>query len=128
MTSKRVIRTDAAPATIGPYSQAIVAGDLVFVSGQIPLDPSTGEVVPGGVEDQVRRILDNLGAILKAAGSGMDRVVRTTVFMADLKEFPRMNEVYRGYFPSDPPARSTVEVSALPKGVRVEIDAIAMVE
>ncbi len=127
MTSKRVIRTDAAPAAIGPYSQAIAAGNLVFVSGQIPLDPATGEVVPGSVEDQVRRILDNLGAILKAAGSGMDRVVRTTVFMADLGEFPRMNEIYRGYFASDPPARSTVEVSALPKGVRVEIDAIAMV-
>ena len=124
---KKIISTSEAPAAIGPYSQGIVFGNLVFVSGQIPLDPKTGEVVAGGIEEQVKRILDNLAAILKASGSGMDRVVRTTVFMADLGEFPRMNEVYRTYFPSDPPARSTVGVSALPKGVRVEIDAIAMV-
>jgi 2-iminobutanoate/2-iminopropanoate deaminase len=127
MTPKRVIRTDAAPGAIGPYSQAVVAGNLLFVSGQIPLDPATGEVVPGGVEEQVKRILENLEAILKAAGSGLDRVVRTTVFLVDLGEFPRMNEVYRSYFPAEAPARTTVEVSALPRGVRVEIDAIAMV-
>ena len=127
MISRQMVKTSGAPAAIGPYSQGIAAGGFLFVSGQIPLDPATGVMVQGDVRVQVIRVLDNLKAILEEAGSGMERVVRTTVYLADLREFMEMNEVYRRYFAADPPARSTVEVSALPQGARVEIDAIACV-
>ena len=127
MISRQMVKTSGAPAAIGPYSQGIAAGGFLFVSGQIPLDPATGVMVQGDVRVQVIRVLDNLKAILEEAGSGMERVVRTTVYLTDLREFMEMNEVYRGYFAADPPARSTVEVSALPQGARVEIDAIACV-
>jgi len=127
MTDRNVVVTSGAPAAIGPYSQGIVAGGLLFVSGQIPLDPRTGQLAPGGIEEQVTRVLENLKAILDSAGSSLGRVVRTTVYLTDLAEFPRMNEVYRSYFSADPPARSTVQVCALPKGARVEIDLIARV-
>ncbi len=123
---KTAISTDRAPAAIGPYSQAVRAGGFVFCSGQIPLDPATGEVVDGGIEAQTRRVLENLAAVLAAAGTGLDRVVKTTVFLADMGEFAAMNAVYAGFFPADPPARAAVEVSALPKGVRVEIEAVAV--
>lgn len=122
---KRIIATDRAPKAIGPYSQAVDLGDLVFCSGQIPLDPATGQVVGGGIEAQTEQVLRNLEGVLQAAGLTMADVVRTTVFLIDLGEFPTMNEVYARRFPEAPPARSTVQVVALPKGVRVEIDAIA---
>ncbi len=122
---KRIVSTDLAPKAIGPYSQAVDLGDLVFCSGQIPLDPATGQAVEGGIEAQTERVLRNLEAVLKAAGLTTGDVVRTTVFMTDLGEFPKMNEVYARCFPEAPPARSTVQVAALPKGARVEIDAIA---
>ena len=127
MTGRSAVKTPGAPAAIGPYSQGIVAAGFVFVSGQIPLNPATGELASEDIGEQVARVLENLKAVLESAGSGMNRVVRTTVYLADLGEFPKMNEVYRRYFGADPPARSTVGVSALPKGARVEIDAIAMV-
>ncbi len=123
---KTAISTDRAPAAIGPYSQAVRAGGLVFCSGQIPLDPATGKVVDGGIEAQTRRVLENLAAVLAAAGTGLDRVVKTTVFLADMGEFAAMNAVYAGFFPAGPPARAAVEVSALPRGVRVEIEAVAV--
>jgi 2-iminobutanoate/2-iminopropanoate deaminase len=128
MTAQSVVKTHSAPAAIGPYSQGIVAGGFLFVSGQIPLDPATGEMIQGDIGHQVRRVLENLNAILIEGGAGMDRVVRTTVYLLDLGEFPKMNEVYREYFGANPPARSTVGVAALPRGARVEIDAIARVE
>ena len=122
---KTVIRSSSAPAPVGPYSQAIRSGGLVFCAGQVPLDPATGELVPGGIEEQTRRVLDNIGAVLAAAGLGFDAVVKTTIYLSDLSDFSAMNAVYAGYFPSDPPARSTVQVAALPRGARVEIEAIA---
>jgi len=125
MPKFRVVRTSSAPGAIGPYSQAIAAGGFLFVSGQIPLDPGTGRPVDGGIAEQVERVLENLKAVLQAGGAGMETVVKTTVYLTDLSEFPGMNEVYARYFGSDPPARTTVQVSALPKGVKVEIDAIA---
>ncbi len=123
---KRIIRTDEAPAAIGPYSQAVViSGGLVFTAGQIALDPVSGSVVPGGIGEQTARVLENLSAVLRAAGTDLSRVVKTTVFLADMGEFAAMNEVYARYFPGDSPARSTVQVSRLPRDVRVEIEAIA---
>ena len=124
---RKVVRTAGAPSAIGPYSQAVSEGGFLFLSGQIPLDPATGEMVSGDIETQAARVLENLKAILEAAGGGLGSVVRTTVFLVDLGEFGRMNEVYARYFPADPPARSTVQVSALPRGARVEIDAIAWI-
>jgi 2-iminobutanoate/2-iminopropanoate deaminase len=115
-----------APKAIGPYSQAIRAGSLLFLSGQIPLDPTTGNVVPGDIAVQTARVLDNVSAVLKAAGAGFSNVVRTTVFLADMNEFAAMNEVYGKYVVHPPPARSTVQVARLPKDVRVEIDVIAV--
>ncbi len=125
---KREIRSDGAPSAIGPYSQGVRAGGLVFISGQIPVDPSTGELVDGGVGEQTRRALENLGAVLEAAGAGFDHVVRTTVYMTDISIFKEMNKVYGEFFSPPYPARATVEVSRLPKGAAVEIDAVALVE
>jgi len=122
---RQAIETDGAPAAIGPYSQAVRAGSLLFVSGQIPLDPATGEVVEGDVAAQTHRVMQSLGAILEAAGAGFDHVVRTTIYLTDLRAFSEVNEVYGGYFDDPAPARATVEVAALPKGVEVEIDAVA---
>ena len=122
---KQIISTEQAPKAIGPYSQATVHGGLVFVSGQIPLDPATGQTVAGSIEAQTRRVLENLRAVLEAAGSSLGAVVRTTVYLKDMAEFPAMNAVYGEFFSENPPARSTVEVARLPRDVRVEIDAIA---
>lgn len=121
--------TDGAPAPVGPYSQAIVHAGLVFASGQIPLDPKTGKIVQGSIEAQTERVLENLRAVLEASGSGLERVLRTTVYVTDLTLFARVNQVYARFFHFDPPpARATVEVSALPLGALVEIDAIAFIE
>jgi 2-iminobutanoate/2-iminopropanoate deaminase len=125
MTTGRVVKTAQAPAAIGPYSQGIVAGGFLFVSGQIPLDPATGQMVTGDVGAQVAQVMENLKAILEAAGGTLAAVVRTTVYLADLEDYPKMNEVYGKYFTVDPPARSTVEVAGLPRGARVEIDVMA---
>ena len=123
---KHAIATSDAPGAIGPYAQAVQAGGLVFVSGQIPLDPATGQVVEGDVAAQAERVLKNVGAVLGAAGLGYDDVVRTTIFLVDLADFATVNETYRRFFRTPFPARSTVEVSALPRGAKVEIDAIAV--
>ncbi len=127
---KKPISTQSAPRAIGPYSQAVEArGErTVYLSGQIPLDPATGELVPGGIEEQTARVLENLGAVLAAAGAGFEHVVKTTVFLIDMAEFQKMNEVYARAFAQVPPARSTVQVSALPRGARVEIEAIAVLD
>lgn len=124
---KEVIATERGPKAIGPYSQAIRSNGFVFVSGQIALDPRTQEIVPGDIRQQTERVLENLKGIVEAAGSGLDKVVRTTVFLADMNEFTAMNEVYAKYFSGQPPARSTVQAVRLPRDVRVEIDAIAVV-
>lgn len=122
---REAISTPHAPGAIGPYSQAIRCGHLLFVSGQIPLDPLTGALVTGGVADQTERVLQNLGAILAAAGTSFDRVVKTTVYLADMTEFAAMNEVYGRFFPAPAPARATIQAARLPRDVRVEIDLIA---
>jgi 2-iminobutanoate/2-iminopropanoate deaminase len=120
------ISTNDAPAAIGPYSQAIRAGQFVFLSGQIPLDPKTGQIIEGDVAAQTERVMQNLEAVLKAAGCDFSNVTKTTIYLADLKDFQVVNEVYGKRFPKDPPARATVQVSALPRGSRVEVDAIAI--
>ena len=120
------IQTDNAPAAIGPYSQAIKAGGFVFASGQIPTDPQTGQFVPGGIAEQTEQVLKNLSAVLEAAGSSLDLVVKTTVFLADMKEFSGMNEVYATYFSGPPPASATVAAAGLPRDARVEIEAVAL--
>jgi 2-iminobutanoate/2-iminopropanoate deaminase len=122
---KRIVATDAAPKAIGPYSQAVSYNGVVYLSGQIPLDPSTGQIVAGDIALQTERVLENLKAVLEAAGSDLPLVLKTTVFLADMADFPVMNEVYGRYFPAAPPARSTVQAARLPRDVRVEIDAIA---
>ena len=119
------LSTEHAPKAIGPYSQAVIANGLVFLSGQIPLDPETGQVIEGDITWQTERVLDNLKSVLEAAGSSLGRVVKTTVYMKDMEEFAKMNAVYARYFPDHPPARSTVEAARLPRDVRVEIDCIA---
>jgi 2-iminobutanoate/2-iminopropanoate deaminase len=121
------VQTDKAPAAIGPYSQGIKTGNLVFVSGQIPINPATGEFVAGGVAEQTEQVLKNLGAVLEAAGSSLSQVVKTTVFLADMKEFAPMNEVYGKFFTEDPPARATVAAAGLPRDARVEIEAVAVI-
>ena len=121
------IQTDNAPAAIGPYSQAIKAGGFVFCSGQVALDPRTGQFVAGGVAEQTEQVLKNLSAVLEAAGSSLDQVVKTTVFLADMKEFSEMNEVYARFFSEPPPARATVAAAGLPRDARVEIEAVALV-
>ncbi len=120
------VATDQAPKAIGPYSQGIRASNLLFVSGQIPIDPATGNLIQGDIATQTRRVFDNLSAILKAAGGSLDNVVRTTVFLADMGDFAAMNEVYAGYFAAPAPARSTVQAARLPKDARIEIDVIAV--
>jgi len=122
----KAIHTRKAPAAIGPYSQAIDAGTFIFTSGQIPIEPSTGQVVNGGIKEQTARVLENLKSVLEAAGSGMDKVVKTTVFMKDLSNFAAMNEVYQKYFSEPYPARSCVEVNRLPRDVLIEIEAVAL--
>ena len=126
--NKELVATDNAPKAIGPYSQAVKNNGLVFCSGQIPLDPATGQIVDGGIAEQTAQVLDNLKGVLEAAGAGLDTVVKTTVFVKDLAEFAAMNEVYAKYFGMDAPARSTVEVARLPRDVKVEIEAIAFVK
>jgi 2-iminobutanoate/2-iminopropanoate deaminase len=121
----RTISTDRAPRAIGPYSQGIAAAGLLFLSGQVPLDPKTGGLLQGTVQEEVTRVLENLQGVLEAAGSSLDRVVRTTVYLTSLKDFEAMNEAYARAFGENRPARSTVQVAALPRGARVEIDAIA---
>ncbi|GBD19129.1 MAG: RidA family protein [Thermomicrobium sp.] len=122
------IRTTEAPQPIGPYVQAIRVGNLVFTSGQIPLDPKTGQLVSGGIEVQTERVLENLKAVLEAAGTSLERVVRTTCFLANLDDFPAFNRVYARFFGDHPPARTTVQAARLPAGALVEIDCIAVVE
>ena len=126
--SRQIIHTDNAPKAIGPYSQAVKAGGLVYCSGQIPLDPATMELVQGSVADQTRRVMENLQAVLAAAGSSLAQVVKTTVFLRDMNDFAEMNAAYGEYFKVDPPARATVQVARLPKDVAVEIDCVALAE
>ncbi len=124
---RTIIATDKAPAAIGPYAQANAAGDFIFTSGQIPLDPATGKLVEGEIEEQTRQVFANLKAILEEAGSGLDKVIKTTCFMADLGDFARMNQVYAEYFPDGVyPSRSAFQVGALPMGACLEIEAIAV--
>ncbi|MHB8846571.1 MAG: RidA family protein [Nitrospirota bacterium] len=123
---KKIIKTNEAPQAIGPYSQAIEANGFVFVSGQIPLDPKTGNLAAGDIREQAKRVMENGKAVLAAAGCGMDRVVKTTIYLKSMGDFAVVNEVYGSYFPSDPPARATVEVSRLPKDASLEIDFIAV--
>lgn len=124
---KKVIATDKAPGAIGPYSQAIKAGSMIFCSGQIPLDPATGEFVSDDVTEQTEQVFKNLIAVLEAAGAGLNDVVKTTVFLADMGEFAAMNEVYGRYFSDNKPARATVQAARLPRDARVEIECIAVV-
>ena len=124
---KRTVATDDAPKAIGPYSQAILHNGLAYLSGQIPLDPATGQLVEGDIAAQTTQVLENLKAVLEACGSGLASVLKTTVYLKDMGEFARMNEVYGKYFSENPPARSTVEAARLPRDARVEIDAIAIV-
>jgi 2-iminobutanoate/2-iminopropanoate deaminase len=126
MSTKVQVRTEAAPQAIGPYSQAIVAQGLVFCSGQIPLDPTTGNVVEGGIDEQTHRVLKNLTAVVEAAGSSMAKVIKTTVFLQSMSDFAAMNAIYATYFPAPAPGRSTVEVARLPRNVLVEIECIAL--
>ena len=123
---RRVIHTDEAPAAVGPYSQAIHSGDLIFTAGQVALDPKTGKMVEGGIKEQTRQVLENLKAILKAAGSDLSKVLKATVFLDDIGTFTQVNEIYAEYFPEDQPARSAFQVGALPLGALVEIEVIAL--
>ncbi|MBM4082019.1 MAG: RidA family protein [Planctomycetes bacterium] len=123
---RQIIATKDAPAAIGPYSQAVVANGFVFVSGQIPIDPATGQLVTGDIQAQTRRVLENVKAVLAAAGSSLDSVVKATVFLADMKDFAAMNEVYAEFLGRSAPARATVQAARLPKDVAVEIDVIAV--
>jgi 2-iminobutanoate/2-iminopropanoate deaminase len=124
--NKKAIHTEKAPKAIGPYSQAIQAGDLLFLSGQIPIDPSTGELVKGDIQKQTRQVLENLRGILESQKLGMENVVKVTIFLKDMGNFGQVNEVYANYFPASPPARSTVEVARLPRDADIEIEAIAL--
>jgi 2-iminobutanoate/2-iminopropanoate deaminase len=123
---RKVVHTDKAPKAVGPYSQAIRAGNFVFTSGQIALDPSTGKLVKGGIKEQARQVMENLKAVLEAAGTGFSSVVKTTVFLKDLNDFMHFNEVYAEYFPSEQPARSTFQVAGLPLGAMIEIEMTAL--
>ena len=126
--TKTIVATESAPKAIGPYSQAVTFNGIVYCSGQIPLDPVTGQIVEGDVAVQTERVLENLKAVLEAAGSSLEKVLKTTVFLNDMGEFTKMNEVYGRYFNASLPARATVEVARLPRDVRVEIDAIAAID
>ncbi len=125
---KKQVQTDKAPKAIGPYSQAIIANGFVFCSGQIPIDPATGNLLNGTIEDETRQVLKNVGAVLEAAGSSYDDVVKTTVFLQDMNDFAKMNAVYAEFFKAPSPARATVQAARLPKDVKVEIEAIALVK
>src|SRR5688500_3578678 len=125
---KQIVSTEKAPKAIGPYSQAVKWNGTVFLSGQIPLDPETGLLVEGDIAVQTERVLENIHSVLEAAGSSFDRVLKTTVFLKNMGDFPKMNEVYGRYFPADAPARSTVEAARLPRDVQVEIDCIAIAD
>lgn len=125
--NKRIIVTKLAPKAIGPYSQAILIDNWLFVSGQIPIDPVTNELIQGDIAKQTERVMDNIKGVVETAGGTLNNVVKTTVYLKDLKDFPVVNETYARYFPNEPPARATVEVSRLPKDVRVEIDAIVII-
>jgi 2-iminobutanoate/2-iminopropanoate deaminase len=124
---KKIVSTDTAPRAIGPYSQAVIANGFAFLSGQIPLDPATNQLIEGDIAAQTERVFENLKAVLEACGSSLARVVKTTVFLKDMGEFAKMNEVYAGYFAENAPARATVEAARLPRDVRVEIECIATV-
>ena len=128
LTVKDIIATDHAPRAIGPYSQAVRAGNLVFASGQIPINPSTGEFIAGGIAEQTDQVLRNLTAVFEAAGLSLDRVVKTTVFLADMDDFAAMNEVYGRFFGKQPPARATLQAACLPRNARVEIEAVAVMD
>jgi 2-iminobutanoate/2-iminopropanoate deaminase len=123
---KKIIATTSAPAAVGPYSQAVRVGNFVFCSGQIPLDPATQQIVAGDITAQTKRVLENITAVLRAEGLDFENIVKTTIFLTNLGDFQTVNEIYGSYFKSDPPARSTVQVSALPKGAAVEIEVIAV--
>ena len=125
---KNIISTEQAPKAIGPYSQAVISNGFAFLSGQIPLDPATNQLIEGGIAAQTERVLENLKSVLEAAGSSLDQVVKTTVYLKDMGEFAKMNEVYGRYFTSNAPARATVEAACLPRDVAVEIDCIAAVD
>ena len=125
---KKIISTSEAPAAIGPYSQAVRNGNFLFCSGQIPLDPKSGQIVPGDIATQTQRVLDSVGAVLKAEGLNFENIVKTTIFLTNLDDFQTVNEIYGSYFKQEPPARSTVQVSALPKGAKVEIEVIAVAD
>ena len=125
--TKTCISTTAAPEAIGPYSQAISTGSLVFCSGQIPLDPASGELVSGTVDEETKRCMHNLEAVLQEAGSGLDRILKTTIYVTDMNDFAEVNDAYGSFFPTAPPARATVGVAALPKGARVEVECVAAV-
>ena len=123
----KIIKTDKAPAAVGPYSQAVVAGNLVFCAGQIPLDPATGNVVAGGIEEQTRRVCENIKGVLAGAGTSTDKVVKASVFLKDMNDFAGMNKIYAEYFTKDFPARSTLQVARIPKDCLVEIEVVALV-
>ena len=125
---KKIISTSDAPSAIGPYSQAVRSGSFLFCSGQIPLDPKSGQIVPGDIAAQTRRVLDNIGAVLEAEDLTFEHVVKTTIFLTNLGDFQTVNEVYDSYFKQDPPARSTIQAAALPKGANVEIEVIAIAD
>lgn len=125
--TRKIVSTTAAPAAIGPYSQAVIANGFLFTAGQIPLDPATMDLVPGGIVEQSERVMENLKAVLAAAGTGFDKVVKSTCFLVDLGDFAAFNEVYAKYFGENPPGRSTVQVAKLPKGSLVEVEVVAVV-
>ena len=126
--SKQVISTDNAPAAVGAYSQGIIANGFVFTAGQIPLIPGTSDLRAGGIEAQTRQVMNNIRGVLEAAGSGLDKVVKTTVFLADINDFAAFNAVYSEFFPQDPPARTTVQAGGLPLGALIEVEAVALLE
>ena len=125
---RKIIHTDKAPKAIGPYSQAVQTGTLLLTAGQVALVPTTGELIEGGIEAQTRQVLTNLKSVLEAGDSGLKFVVKTTVFLKDMNDFPKMNAIYSEFFPDNPPARSTVAVAALPKGAMIEIEAVAVLQ